>query len=42
MPNCKRVTRSGSVYEAEFYPVAETVRNIGKSEPEPANVLSSE
>ena len=42
MPNCKRVTRSGSVYELEFYPVSETVRDFSKSKPEPVNVRTPE
>lgn len=42
MPNCKRVTRSGAVYEVEFYPVSETVRDFSNSKPEPANVRTDE
>lgn len=42
MPNCKRVTRSGSVCEVEYYTVSEAVRNIGRSEPEPSNVRTPE
>lgn len=42
MPNCKRVTRSGAVYEVEFYPVSETVRDFSNSKPEPVNVRTPE
>lgn len=42
MPNCKRVTRSGAVYEVEFYPVSETVRDFSKSKPKPVNVRTDE
>ncbi|MCM1330599.1 MAG: hypothetical protein NC253_14305 [Ruminococcus sp.] len=38
MPNCKRVTRSGAVYEIEYYPISETVRDFKNSKPEPVNV----
>lgn len=42
MPNCKRITRSGAVYEVELYPVSETVRDLSKSKPEPANIRTDE
>ncbi len=42
MPNCKRVTHSGAVLEIEVYPVSETVRELGKSKPNPANVRTAE
>lgn len=42
MPNCKRVTRSGAVYEIEIYPVSDKVRDFSKSEPKPVNVRTPE
>ncbi len=42
MPNCKRVTHSGAVLEIEVYPVSETVRDLGNSKPNPANVRTTE
>jgi len=42
MLNCKRVTRSGAVYEIEYYPVSECVRDLSSSNPKPENIRTPE
>lgn len=42
MPSGKSVTRSGAVYEVEYYLVSETVRDFSKSKPKPVNVRTDE
>jgi len=42
MALCRRVTRSGVVYEAEIYSVSDCVKNIKESKPKPDNIRTPE